>query len=133
MKILLVVSAILMSLSTIAAVNCDIYFVMPEVDGRTDLTEKVLKKFESKGYRISPLEKPSDIKDEGKVSYMSVFSDIHSLIGAKTTINLVDMFIEGSSITSRTQSTIELVRKPFWGPAEKSLLNAVENAIPSCI
>ena len=119
MKLVSVISALLISLSAMATVNCDIYLVMSEVDGRHDLTEKVLKKFEARGYRISRIEKPSDIEDQGKVSYMSIFSDIHPLIGAKTTINVVDLFIQEESITSRTDSKIELIKKPLFGSAEK--------------
>jgi hypothetical protein len=132
MKLVFVISALLISLSAMATVNCDIYLVMSEVDGRHDLTEKVLKKFEARGYRISRIDKPSDIEDQGKVSYMSIFSDIHPLIGAKTTINVVDLFIQEESITSRTDSKIELIKKPLFGSAEKSLLKSVEKSIPAC-
>ena len=133
MKLASVFLSLLLSTSAMATVNCDIYLVMSDVDGRQDLTEKVLNQFENKGYRISRVEKPSDIQDQGKISYMSVFSDIHPLIGARTTIDLVDLYVEESTVTSKTQSKIAISKKPLFGSAEKSVLRAVEKSIPSCL
>ncbi|MBH47862.1 MAG: hypothetical protein CME71_06790 [Halobacteriovorax sp.] len=133
MKLSTLFLALALSTSAAASVNCDIYLVASDVDGRHDLTEKVLSQFEAKGYRISRIEKPSDIQDQGKVSYMSVFSDIHPLIGARTTIDLVDLYVEENTVTSKTQSKIAISKKPLFGSAAKSVLKAVEKSIPSCL
>jgi hypothetical protein len=133
MKVILLISSLFMSLSAMAYVNCDIYLVMSELDGRKDLTEQVVRKFEEQGYRISRVEKVSDIRDQGKVSYMTIFSDIHSTIGAKTTIRLTDLHIEGRFSIIQSESQINLSAKPLFGSATKALLKSVEKSIPACV
>jgi len=133
MKSVFIFYAILIGQSVMANVNCNIYHVMSDVDGRNDLTEKILRKFETKGYKITSIEKPSDIKDQGKVSYMTVFSDIHHSIGARTSISLVDLQIQGSTVLSSSKIKIQIVKNPVFGSAEKALLNAVEKSIPPCV
>ena len=132
MKMTILLSALLMSFSVLADVNCDIYLVMSEVDGRSDISEKILSQFESQGYKFTRVEKPSDISDQGKVSYMSIFSDLNSATGATTSIKLVDLYVRDDSVTSRSESSISLTRKPMWGSAEKSLLKSVKKIIPVC-
>lgn len=123
---------LLMSYSAMAQFNCDIYLVMPDVDGRYDLTEKVLSKFEDKGYIITPVSFFSDIKDQGSVSTLRVFSDIHSSIGARTTIKLENLFIVADTVTKQDQRKIKITKNPTFGSPVKALLRAVEKSIPAC-
>lgn len=132
MKLLVLISTFLLSLSAMASYNCDIYLLLSEVDGRQDLTNKVLDKFESKGYKITRVESLTGIMEFGKVSYMTVFSDIHSSFGARTSINLVDLYTDEGFIISKTESKIAISKKPLFGSAEKSLLKSVEKSIPAC-
>lgn len=133
MKTLLLISALFLSFSAMA-INCDIYLVMSEIDGRPDITDRILGKFEEKGYRITRVRKSSLIPRQGSVSYMLIFSDVHKSFGSKTNITIKDFgYDSAGNEVSRSEQTISLSKKPLFGLGENALIKDVSKVIPQCL
>ncbi|EQC52326.1 hypothetical protein [Bacteriovorax sp. DB6_IX] len=132
MKVIVILIGMLVSSNIFAKTNCDIHLVMSEVDGNHRLTNKILNKFEKKGYKITKAASIADIEIQDNVSYMTIFSDVHWSFGARTSVKIVNLTYTDGSLIDRSESEFNISRNPLVGSAQKSLLRKVSRKIPSC-
>ncbi|MFG1492597.1 hypothetical protein ABMA75_03450 [Halobacteriovorax sp. ZH4_bin.1] len=115
-----------------ASDSCHNYLVMPELDGRVDITEKVLKVFEDKGYTFTEVKSIDDLPTNGTVNYMTIFSDLHKYRGAYTSISMHESFLRDGEAEYSQKSSIRLTKKPLFGSWVKSLIRSVKKKVPDC-
>ncbi|MFG1498811.1 hypothetical protein ABMA70_01290 [Halobacteriovorax sp. XZX-3] len=134
MKNILKLVFALMVISNINASSndCHYFLVLSDVDGRTDVTQKVMKVYEDKGYTFTKISNLNELPQEGSVSYMTIFSDVHHYRGAYTSVKLKDLVINDGEIVQEVESSYKLTKKPLFGSWTKSLLRSVKRKVSSC-
>lgn len=137
MKSLLLLGALLFTITAQANGDCRLYLTTSEVDGRHDLTNKILDRaFSDKGYEIIRIEKlTSDLLETGSINVLTIFSDINSSAGARSDISLKRLSLDQASGNLATNDLLELkVNKSasIFNSASERLVKSITAAIPSC-
>ncbi|MGI4992778.1 hypothetical protein ACRXCV_09120 [Halobacteriovorax sp. GFR7] len=124
----------LMVISNITAgtTNCHQYLVMSDIDGRHDITEKIINIYEEKGYSFTKIDNLYDLPQEGNVSYMTIFSDLHKYRGAYTHVVSNDVVMEKGDMTSKSENSFKITKSPLVGSWTKSLLRSVKRRVSEC-